>query len=113
MRRQLGQVRPASTPATALFQPTKNAHYNIDLINIVNVGSVTANVSLFHDKDGSTYDETTALLWQCPLYVGETIQIEMAKGFADYLLAGSVAAQTSVSNAVTFTCYGEIEGERV
>lgn len=113
MRRQLGQVRPANTNATVLFQPAKNAPYCIDFINIANVGSSTIKVSVFHDRDGSTYDETTALLWESEILTDGVLHMEFHRGIADYLAAGSVAVKTDVADSAVFTCYGEIEGERV
>jgi hypothetical protein len=113
MRRQLGQVRPANTSATVLFQPLDSTPYNIDLIHVANVGTTTIEVSVFHDRDGTTYDATTALLWQSELLPKGMLQFEMSKGIADYLKEGRVAVQTNVANSATFTCYGEIEGERV
>lgn len=113
MRRQLGQVRPADTAATVLFQPAENTPYNIDLINIANVSASTIKVSVFHDRDGSTYNETTALLWESEILTDGVLHLELQLGIADYLKAGSVAVQTNIADSATFTCYGEIDGERV
>lgn len=110
MRRQLAQARPAGTSAVSLFSQSSSP-YEIDLINITNVAGSDTTVSIFHDANGTTYDESTALIWQVPLVSGETIHFE-AK-IADYQKAGGVGIQTSVGSAATFTAYGEIAGERL
>jgi hypothetical protein len=113
MRRQLGQLTPDGTAAVTLFQPTSSGAYNIDLINIANVGSGSIKVSLFHDRDGTTYSTATALLWNTDIPAGGLIQFEVAKGYADYTESGSIGVQTNTANDATFTCYGEIKGERL
>jgi hypothetical protein len=111
MRRQLGQLRPANTSAASAFTPAVSGQYSVNLINIANVSEAPVDVSVFHDKDGTTYDQTTALLYTHTLAIGGAIQLEA--DFADYLAAGNLGVQSSVANAATFTLYGEIEGEQL
>lgn len=111
MIRQLGQLRPANTSAASAFTPAVSAPYVVSLINIANVSAAPVDVSVFHDIDGTTYDQTTALLYTHTLAVGAMIQIE--SGIADYRAAGNLGVQSSVANAATFTIYGTVEGERV
>jgi hypothetical protein len=113
MRRQLGQLTPDGTAAVTLFQPSSSGGYNVDLINIVNVGAGSIKVSLFHDRDGTTYTTATALMWDVDLPAGSLIEFEVTKGFADYTESGSIGVQTNTADSVTFTCYGEILGERL
>lgn len=112
MRRQLGQLRPANTTAAALVTPDDSRPYSVDFINICNVSTgTTAYVYIYHDEDGTTYDETTALIWNMTVHAGETLQIEAP--IAGYKVAGRLAVKTSVANAITFTAYGERAGERL
>ena len=70
------------------------------------VGSTSAEISIFHDPTGTTYDETTAIdCWKKPLGPGESLstkenQISLAS------LTGNLAVQTSVASAVNFYFYG-------
>lgn len=111
IKRQLGQVRPSGTSAVSLFAPGVSKPYQVELINISNVSSAAVNVSLFHDIDGTTYNQTTALIYQHTLEVGEVVQIDGL--IADYLAAGNLGCQSSVADAATFTVYGYIDGERL
>lgn len=109
MRRQLAQLRPGGTSATLLFSPDTSNPYTIDLINICNTSAGPANISIYHDSDGTTYDETTALFFSKTINANETFQIEVE--ISHDLQAGGIAVQTSVANAITFTAYGEVSGE--
>jgi len=111
MIRQLGQLRPASTVAASVFTPAVAAPYTVSLINICNVSTADVVVSVFHDVDGVTYDQSTAILYTHTLSAGGMLQIE--GNIADYRAAGNIGVQSSVANAATFTVYGTISGERV
>lgn len=111
MDRQLGQVTPSGTSAVVLFQPTKNAPYKIHSIMISNHGAGTVKVSLYHDVDGSTYDNTTDLFTEISILTKGHLLYEPLKGISDYRQAGSVGIKTDTADDVTFTAYGEIEGE--
>jgi hypothetical protein len=113
VRRQLGQLKPANTSAASLFTPGAAKEYRIYSIHITNVGAGSANASVFHDEDGSTYDTTTALMYVFPIAVGEYKQLDFPEGLCGYKAASSVGVQSSVANTLTFTCYGEIIGEEV
>ena len=112
VRRQIGQLRPTSADAEVLFNPTENKPYTIDLINVVNTSSTqTIEVSIFHDADGTDYDEDTTVLWKCEVAPKGVLQFEPEKGISDYQKIGNIAVQSSLANTATFTAYGTIEGE--
>jgi hypothetical protein len=111
MLRQLGQLRPADTNTASLFTPTISGQYKVFLIVIANTGTVSANSSVYHDADGTTYSTATAIQYGTPIPVGASIHLEFEKGITDYRAAGNIAVQSSVADTLTFTCYGEIEGE--
>lgn len=111
MRRQLGQRRPTTTSAEVLFSPSTNKPYTMDSVVITNVSGVGINVSIYHDVDGTTYDESTAVLWQKPLPSKGTYTFSPKGGLSDYQKNGNIAVQVDVANGATFTGYGEIEGE--
>jgi len=109
MRRQLAQLRPGGTSATLLFSPDTSNPYTIDFINICNTSASSADISIYHDVDGTTYDQTTALIYQYTLAANEVLHLEA--NISHDLQSGGVAVQTSVASAITFTAYGEVHGE--
>jgi len=111
MIRQLAQARPSGTSAVSAWTPGEAAPYRIVLVSICNVTDNAVDVSLFHDIDGTTYDETTALVWKHTLLAGEILCYESE--ISGYRAAGNLAVRSSVGNAATFSVYGEIQGERV
>jgi len=111
MIRQLAQLRPSSTSAEVLFNPTENRPYTIYNIIITNTTGSTVSASIYHDEDGSTYDATTAILESVPMIANQTLHYE-GKLYG-YKAAGNIAVKTSTANALTFTAYGEITGERL
>lgn len=111
MIRQLAQLRPSSTSAEVLFNPTENRPYTIHSIIITNTTGASVSASLYHDEDGTTYDATTSILEAAPLIANQTLHYE-GKLYG-YKAAGNIAVKTSIANALTFTVYGEIAGERL
>lgn len=110
MRRQLAQVRPSGTTGVSLFTPAVASPYEIDSINIANVSGAPLAVSLFHDADGSTYSEATALIFEQTLAAGATLLHEGK--ISHDLAAGNIGCKVSVANGATFTVYGTVAGER-
>ena len=111
MIRQLAQSRPSGTSAVSAWTPTVAAPYRVVLVSICNVTTNPVDVSLFHDVDGTTYDESTALVWKHTLVAGEILCYESE--ISDYRAAGNLAVKSSVANGATFSVYGEIQGERL
>jgi hypothetical protein len=111
MIRQLAQLRPSSTSAEVLFNPTENKPYTIHNIIVTNTTSSAVLASIYHDEDGTTYDATTSILEAVPLIANQTLHYE-GKIYG-YKSAGNVAVKSSIADAITFTAYGEITGERL
>lgn len=111
MIRQLAQLRPSSTSAEVLFSPSENRPYMIHNVVITNTTGSTVSASLYHDEDGTTYDATTAILESVPLIANQTLHYEGK--ISSYKSSGNLAVKTSTANALTFTAYGEITGERL
>ena len=103
---QLAQVRPAGTTAVNLF----TALMQTEITNIVlaNVTSGAIVVSLFHDDDGSTFDQTTALYYQVTIAANSTLEIEancIGAGF-HMQKEGQLGIQVDTANALNATVYG-------
>ena len=100
----LGQLRPANTTAASIYSPPANSAVQIDKIVISNTSGAAANIRLFIDDDGTTYDQTTALVYDLPLAGGDWIEIDGPIGMSNS--AGNLAGRTSVNDALTFTVFG-------
>lgn len=108
-KRQLGQSRPANTSAASVYNSTEGAPYVIENITICNTSDSAALASIYHDEDGTTYDQSTAVMYQASIPANKTVHYE---GYiSGYKATGNVAVQSSVANALTFTLYGEQKGE--
>jgi hypothetical protein len=113
MRRQLGQLRPANTSAASLFTPAVSKEYRIYYIQVSNTTGSAASASVYHDIDGTTYTEVTALLFGKVVPANDYITLSFIGGIGDYQSTGNIGVETSVNNALTFTLYGEILGEEL
>lgn len=103
---QLVQLRPADTnAATAL---TATVSIELTKIVICNTSGAAATCRIYHDEDGTTYDETTALLWDRDIPVGTPVILNSTSEEAGFTIgpAGSLGIRSSVADALTFTLYG-------
>lgn len=102
--KQLGQLRPSSTTAVSLYSPAADITWVAKALFVCNTSTAVATFRVFHDEDGTTYDETTALFWDVSISSNETRSVtSLLAGFTN---AGNVGVRTSVANALTFTLYG-------
>ncbi len=106
---QLAQSRPAGTSAVSAF--TASVATEITRIVIANTTSSSANASLFHDDNGSTFDQTTALLYAVAIPANSTTIIESSGLGSGFHMAadGQIGVQTGTGSALTFTIYGITE----
>ena len=103
---QLAQSRPSGTTAENLFTATDKT--DITRIVICNTTGATAKYSIYHDDDGSTFDESTALYFEVDLAANSSIELA---DFVRYLTLpkdAQIGVKTSVASALTFTLYGGI-----
>ena len=102
---QLAQVRENSTNAVSIYSSDPGQVVQI-FVKICNTSGAVATVRVFHDDNGTTYDETTALFWDMTLAAGATLEID--KIFMGDS-TGNLAYRSSVANALTATVYGVIK----
>ena len=104
---QLAQVRENSTNAVSIYSPAANETVQA-FVKITNVTAVDINVRVFHDNDGTIYDETTALFWDTTIPSGMTLEI-------DHIFMndsnGNLAYRSSTANALIATVYGIIRDD--
>ena len=105
VEKNLGQLRPANTNAASLYATPAATTTIITSLTICNTTAAPALYRIFHDDNGSTYDETTALAYdsQCDAY-GTVIINKPGWSMNDN--SGNLAVRSSVASALTFTAYG-------
>ena len=106
--KQLAQARPANTNAVSVYAPdTADMATEIRMINIANTTGSAATFRLFHDEDGTTYDETTALFFDKSIAANDSFTETYEEG-AIWMrnTAGNLAFRTGTNNALTITVYG-------
>ena len=103
---QLAQGQPGVTTAVAIFQASVTTE--VSLIHVVNSSDASANFSLFHDDDGSTFNETTTLYWEHAIAANTTFRIAAPSVGAGIMMAagGTLGVTSSVVGALTISIYG-------
>ena len=102
---QLAQARENSTNAVSIYSPGAGETVQV-LLKIANTSGAAALVRVFHDNDGTTYDERTALVWDFSLDAGLFLPVG---GIFMNNAAGNLAYRSSVANALTATVYGIVK----
>jgi hypothetical protein len=106
--KQLAQARPSDTNKTSIYSPNSGETAIISHIVVVNNNGNTTppTFSLYHDDDGSTYDETTMLELNKPVRPGLPVHLPDLIFMDDP--DGNLAFEASIANALTITVYGTI-----
>ena len=105
---QLAQDHPLATNARTFVDPPADTFYVVTALYIDNSQNSAgdADISVFHDDDGSTYDTATALLYEHKLEKGQFIQL-----FDSEVIVrspGTLGIQVSTADTATFTAYGYV-----
>ncbi len=110
-RKQLGQLRPANTTAASLYSPGIDIITRIYVIIVCNVTGSPVDYRIFHDEDGTTYDQTSALHYDIALPANTTDVVTFGQGDNGGIWmnnsSGNIAVRTATSSSLNFTCYGE------
>lgn len=106
--KQLGQARPGDTDPVSIYSPADGARAEILQIVVCNTTGSAATFRIFHDDDGSTYNQTTALYYDKTVAANDTLRIwpNKSPGFAMANPDGNLAVRSGTSDALTFTVYG-------
>lgn len=102
----LGQVMPDSTDPVTIYTATLRTE--ILLITAV-VLDGNPNISVYHDDAGTTFDDAHQIYLRSAAAVDDPPFIFQARGAGGGIMVkpgGSIAVQTSVAEAVTFSVYG-------
>jgi hypothetical protein len=103
---QLAQVRPTSTSAESAY--TAEIQTEISRIVICNTTGTAASFSLYHDDDGSTFNDDTAIYESKSVPANDSIDIksESVGGGLMVQIGGQVGIKSGTANALNFTIYG-------
>lgn len=105
---QIDQVRENSTSPVSLFSLSVDMRQAQIYLKIANTSNAGALARVFHDASGSTFDETTALVWDLKILPGEFLEVDHI--FMSILNpSGTIGYRTSVANALTATVYGIVD----
>jgi len=102
---QIAQSRPSNTTAVSAVSPTDGQIIQVTSVFLANTTSANATFRIFHDEDGTTYDESTALFYDVTLDANTSLHIDLA----DIWLrnsSGNLAVRVGTASAITFTFYG-------
>lgn len=97
----IAQIRPSGTAAVAAM--TKNHPVEVTHIVIANTTGSPADASLYHDDDGKTYSQATALLYGKAVSANDVLTWELP---IRVRAGGSLGIQTDTGSALTFSFYG-------
>ena len=102
--KQLGQAAPSNTTATSLFSPGSSQEAIIHNVIICNTTAAAAKYRLFVDDNGTTYDATTALVYDetVSAYTTEVFEVKICMNDG----TGNLGVRTDTANALTFTANG-------
>ena len=110
---QLAQIRPGVTTAVTAFSADQQGH-EITRLVICNTTGSPVNASIFHDDDGTVYDQTTALEYATPIAANASLTLlaRAEGGGIKISRGGALGVQSSTADALTFTLYGITEPAR-
>jgi len=100
--KQLGQSRDNDTSTHAVYTPSSVTGI-IKTITLANTSGSAANIRVFIDNDGTTYDQSSALLYDTSIPANSTVVVT---GYWIVENGGNVAYQQGTANAVTITVDG-------
>lgn len=103
--KQLAQSRPSNTSNTSIYSPDINTETIIKSIIICNTSGAIANLRVFVDDDGTTYNEATAIVWDMPIYPStqpSIIEVNICMNNSN----GNLAIRTDTASALTVTVFG-------
>lgn len=103
---QLAQSRPSDTNAVSVYSPDRGEVVNIKEIIVCNTTGSAATYRIFHDEDGTTYDQSTALFYDVSLDGNTSTILELDEWMRDS--SGNLAVAVGTGSAITFTVSGEI-----
>ena len=94
----------ATTSAVSLYSPASGTT-EIQQFTICNTTTGSVTISIFKDNDGTTYDTTTALVFDSPIPAKSFLVLDNQRCNMDNA-AGNIAIKASANNSITVTLDG-------
>jgi len=104
--KQLGQLRPSDNTAASLYSPATGVRAIVDTIMVVNTTDAAVKYRIFHDDNGTTYNEVTTILGFDISFVARGVDILRDLNLGMFDSTGNLAVRTDTGNALNFTAYG-------
>lgn len=101
---QVSQIRVANTSPVSIYQSGPAETVQV-FCKFANVSAAPAFLRVFHDQNGSTYDQSTALVYDLKLLPGEFLELDHV--FINNA-SGNLAYRSSVASAITATIYAVV-----
>jgi len=95
------QNRPSNESTNTIFKATTKTIITQVVVSTCN--NTDVKFWIYHDDDGTTYDETTALLWKIKAKEKTTLIIDCEWAVE---VNGSIGVKVDNSNGLNFTLYG-------
>ena len=105
--KMLGQLRPANTTAATLYTKAQDAKVWLDRLHICDTSGAGATCRVFIDADGTTYDQTTAIVYDKAVPADDYITIDLDGKVYLSEGNGTIGVRTGTNDALTFTLFGE------
>lgn len=105
---QIAQSRPSNTNAVSAISPTDGQIIQVTSVFICNTTGSNATCRIFHDEDGTTYDQSTALFYDVTLAANTSLHIDLADTWLRDS-TGNLAVRVGTASAITFTFYGIVD----
>ena len=102
--KQLAQARENSINAVSVYSPGLSTTAIIKEIWLCNTTDTEARYSLFCDDNGTTYDESTALVWEAVLEADGSYRIPCYIPMNN--TAGNFAYKQGTANAISISLFG-------
>ena len=103
--KQLAQEELTNS-ATSIYSPGTDEEVEITAIYISNRDGKDRWFNMWHDEDGTTYDDTTALFVEVDIPGDSTLVIEDPIYLNN--AAGNLAMEAEANNDMTVTIYGKV-----
>ncbi len=105
---QLAQVRPSASASTAF---TSTLRTEVTRIVVCNTTGGAVTYSIYHDDDGTTYDQSTSRSYETSIAANTTVTYVADAAGAGFAMqrGASIGVKPSADLAITFTFYGVTE----
>jgi len=109
--KQWAQARPADTNNATLYAAIRGWAYRVYVIVCNNTGGALT-FRVFHDQDGTTYSEATALAYDEALAANARVRVPSDGWiYMDEDGDDNIGVRSSSANGLSFTLYGERQKE--